>query len=103
VQGNQSGPPGLEDWEELYPELFALHGDPITLAVALADAPAVVRELVDLAQAHGLDLAWDGRAVVLKEADKGQAAQAMEALTRCVDIVADHQEELGAWLAPLIR
>ncbi|MFH1033817.1 MAG: hypothetical protein V1806_04865 [Pseudomonadota bacterium] len=103
MQGNQNGPPGLEDWEELYPELFARHGGPITLAVALADAPAVVQELVALSEAHGLALSWDGRAVILKEADKAQAAQAQAAVTRCVDIVADHQEELRTWLAPLIR
>lgn len=103
MQGNQVGPPGLEDWEELYPELFALHGGPITLAVALAAAPAVVRELVALAEAHGLALSWDGKAVVLREADKARAAQEPEALMRCVEIVADYQEELRAWLAPLIR
>lgn len=103
MQGNQGGPPGLEDWEELYPELFAVHGGPITLAVALADAPAVVQELVDLAEAHGLALSWDGKAVMVKEADKARAAQALEAVTRCVAIVIDHQEELRAWLAPLIR
>lgn len=100
---NQAGPPGLEDWEALHPALFALHGAPIGLAVAMAEAPAEVRELVALVEAHPLALIWDGQRVGLRETDKARAAECFEVVRRCVEIVTDHQEEACQWLASLLR
>lgn len=103
MQGKQTGPPGLENWEAVHAELFARHGATLTTARVLDDAPAVVRELAALVEAYPLLLTWDGQAVGLKEKDKAQAGQVLEVVRRCVDIVADYQEEVREWLAPMIR
>lgn len=103
MQGKHNGPPGLEDWEALYPELFARHGGPLTVASVSADAPAPVRELLTLLEAHPLELAWDGRLVVVRETDKAQAAGCLGVVRRCVQLVEEHQEDLARWLAPLLR
>ncbi|MCB2187669.1 MAG: hypothetical protein KQJ78_14705 [Deltaproteobacteria bacterium] len=99
----ETGPPGLADWEQAFPALFAVHGGPVTLAAALGDAPAPVRELVDLVEAHPLELFRTGEgAVSIREADKEAAARVLPVVERAIDLVTGHQEEVRAWLGSLI-
>ncbi|MFH1060611.1 MAG: hypothetical protein V1797_18260 [Pseudomonadota bacterium] len=100
---NQSGPPGRAKWDELYPELSALNGGRLTMAIAVAEAPAQVRELVTLVEAHPLALTWDGRKVGLREIDKAKLAESMDVVVRCVEIVDGEQELVCRWLASLLR
>ncbi len=103
MKNQRGGPPGLKDWEALFPELFELHGGRVDLVNVIQDAPGPVKELVEICEAHPWELYWTGDGVAIRETDKDKAAAYPAQMQRCVELIMDHQEEQVIWLANLLK
>jgi hypothetical protein len=96
-------PPGLADWEELFPELALLYGGITDLEAATAKAPEYVRYLVKAHTRGPFELYTEDLGVAIRERDNKLAAQDLEMADKCMDILHDHQDEVADWLWSLIR
>lgn len=103
----QTGPPGLADWEALYPRLFEVHGQPIgeleameaALVQAGDDGTEPLRELLEIMREHPIRVRRkpDGW-LFLDWPQAWESEEAAPIIERASGLFYGHEEEAkGCW------